>query len=263
MSPSPQVSPNSPDQASDLGTLFAEQAYALVEHLDELRIRLLLGLGAFLVAAMAGWFLVPAVLDLFTQSVGRLIFVAPAEAFFARLKIAAAVGLFLSLPVIIYQAWRFVLPALFPDETRIVRPMVWGGLILLLVGFAFGYTLVYPISLAFFLNFGTEGLRPAITISRHLGFVFGTTVSFGLAFQLPLIILTLVRMGVFTASRLREMRRPALFFAFVLGGLLTPSDIVSQALMAVPLIALYELAVVLAPRFEPPSAPIEEDIERV
>ncbi len=256
---SPQASPSRPDPG-DLGALLGEQADALVEHLDELRVRLIIALGAFLIATVAGWYLVPAVLELFVQAVGRIIFVAPTEAFFARFKIAATVGLVLSLPVILYQLWRFVLPALFPDETRIVRPMVWAGLLLLLGGLGFGYTVVYPVSLAFFLNFGTEGLRPAISISRHLGFVFGTTVSFGLVFQLPIVLLTLVRMGIFTAGRLREIRKPAIFFAFVAAAVMTPSDVVSQMLMAVPLIALYELSVILAPRFEPPTAGVDGEI---
>lgn len=243
-----------PDEEQDLGERFAEQAQVLVEHLDELRMRLIVSLSCVALGTVIGWIVAPRVIDAFAQRVDRLIYVAVTEAFFARFKIALAVGVLLALPVIVHQAWRFVLPALFPDEERIIRPMVWTGLLLLAMGFAFGYWVVYPLSLSFFLQFGTEGLRPAISINRHLAFFLGTTLSFGMAFQMPLVILTLVRMGVITAVWLRQMRRQALFFAFVVGALLTPADAVSQVLMAIPLFVLYEIAVVCAPRFEPKGA---------
>lgn len=237
----------------DLGERFAAQASAFVEHLEELRFRLIVSCLAFVAAASVGWLLVPQVLDRFAQSVGRLIFVAPAEAFFVRLKIAAAIGLLLALPIILYQAWRFVLPALFPDERQALQVFVGAGGVLFLLGLAFGYFVAYPLALAFFLSFGGEGVRPAIVASRHLGFFLGTTLSFGVAFQLPVVLLALVRLGVVTPERLRELRRVALFLAFVAAAVLTPADGVSQFLMAGPLVALYELTLLAAPRFVPPA----------
>ena len=248
-----QAGPGDAGPGEDLGERFEAQARALVEHLEELRWRLIVCLLAFGAATAAGWFYVPDVLRYFSATVGRLIFVAPAEAFFARFKIAAGIGLVVSLPVILVQAWRFVLPALFPEEKRVLRSFVWIGVGLFAAGLAFGFFVAYPVSLAFFLGFGTEGLRPAIVISRHLGFFLGTTASFGLAFQLPLVVLALVRLGAVTPERLREMRRSAVFFAFVAAAALTPADAVSQILMALPLVGLYELAVLLAPHFLPPA----------
>lgn len=234
--------------------LIEEEGHALVEHLDELRMRLIFSLAAFVLASVYGWTLAPGVFAFFHDQVGRLIFVAPAEAFFTRLKIAFTIGLLIASPVIVHQAWRFVLPALFPHEKRVFRGILWSGAALFAAGAAFGFFAVYPISLRFFMSFGTSGLNPAIVISRHLGFFLGTTLSFGIAFQLPLVLLALARLGAVTSERLREWRKPALFFAFVIAGALTPADAVSQLLMAIPLTLLYELAVRLSPRFErPPS----------
>ena len=160
--------------AGPLGQLVAmleEEGEALVEHLEELRIRLLIFAGAFLAAAWVGWLAAPRVLAGFQQAVGRLIFVAPAEAFMTRLRIAGALGLLLSLPVGIYQAWRFVAPALFPEEKRLACLFVLGRAASSSQGGPpLGTWVVYPVSLSFFLRLGTEGLRPAVVVSQHLSF---------------------------------------------------------------------------------------------
>lgn len=239
----------------DLAQILEEEAAALVEHLDELRIRLIISLVAFVLGTCVGWYLTPEVLSVFREAVGRLIFVAPAEAFFTRLKIAASIGLLLSAPVTLIQAWRFVLPALFPSEKQVIRLFLWVGSALFAAGLLFGYFAVYPTALKFFLAFGTEGLRPAIVVSQHIGFFLGTTLSFGVAFQIPLVFLLLVRLGVFTAARLRELRRPALFGSFVVAAAMTPTDGVSQFMMAIPLAILYEIAVWLAPTMERKDEP--------
>lgn len=236
-----------------LGTLLAmleEEGEALVEHLDELRARLIVYVVSLAACSVAGWRLAPVLLRRFERSVGRLIYIAPAEAMLTHLKIAVVLGFLFSLPVGLYQMWRFVLPALFPEEKRILRTFLWLGSLLFAAGLAFGYLVVYPVSLSFFLQFGNEDLRAAVVVSRHLSFFLGTTLSFGVAFQLPLALLLLVKAGVLTAARLKEMRRPAIFFCAVAAAVLTPADAVSHVLMAVPLALLYELAVRVAPRFE-------------
>jgi len=245
--------------------LVEEEGQALVEHLNELRWRLIASLAAFLAASVYGWTLVPEAIGFFKESAGRLIFVAPAEAFFTRIKVAATIGLLISSPVIVHQAWRFVLPALFPHEKRVLRGFLLAGALLFTAGLAFGLFVAYPVSLKFFMSFGTDGMRPAIVVSRHLGFFLGTTLSFALAFQLPLALLALARLGVVDAAWFREMRRPALFLAFVIAGALTPADAVSQILMAIPLVVLYEVAARLAPRFERPrpgEPPLDAPPER-
>lgn len=236
-----------------LGTLLSmleEEGEALVEHLAELRVRLIVYLVSLAALSVVGWRLAPQLLRHFEKSVGRLIYIAPAEAMLTQVKIAIILGFVFSLPIGLYQLWRFVLPALFPEEKSLLRTFLWMGTLLFAVGLAFGFGVVYPVSLAFFLQFGTEDLKAAIVVSRHLSFFLGTTLSFGVAFQLPLALLLLVKAGVFTAQRLKEMRRPAIFFCAVAAAILTPADAVSHVLMAVPLVLLYELSIYLAPRFE-------------
>ena len=236
-----------------LGTILAmleEEGEALVQHLDELRARLIAYLASLVVASFAGWRLSPYVLRQFEEAVGRLIYIAPAEALMTRVKVAIILGFIFSMPVGLYQIWRFVLPALFPEEKSLLRLFMWMGSLLFATGLIFGYTVVYPVSLSFFMQFETEGLRAAIVVSKHLSFFLGTTLSFAVAFQLPLVLLILVRAGIFTSQRLREMRRPAVFFCAVAAALLTPADSVSHVLMAVPLALLYELVIWVAPRFE-------------
>lgn len=233
-----------------LAKFLEEEGEALVEHLDELRWRLIVVLAVLVVGSIVGWSLVPEVLAFFQRATGRLVYVAPAEAFFARLKIAAAIGLLLTAPFALFQMWRFVLPALFPEEKRLLRAVLWMGLLLFFGGFAFGLCVVYPTALRFLLSFGTEGLRPAIVVTRHLGFFLGTTLSFGIAFQLPVLLWFLVRLGVLSVQRLRRSRKEALFLCFVAAGALTPADALTQVMMAVPLALLYELALIVAPWFE-------------
>lgn len=233
-----------------LAKFLEEEGEALVEHLDELRWRLIASIGVLAVCSLIGWGFVPEVLAFFQRSVERLIYVAPAEAFFARLKIALTIGLLLSSPFTLFQLWRFVLPALFPEEKRLLRAVLWTGVLLFFGGLAFGLFVVYPVALGVFLSFGTKGLRPAIVVSRHLGFFLGTTLSFGIAFQLPVVVWLLVRVGLFTTEQLRKSRKGALFFCFVAAAAFTPADALSQLMMAIPLVLLYELSLHVAPRFE-------------
>lgn len=261
-----ESSPNTPEAPVEgiaaLARFLEEEGEALVEHLDELRSRLIASLVALAAGAVAGWQFVPHVLAFFQRSVGRLIFVAPAEAFLTRLKIALVIGLLLSSPFALFQVWRFVLPALFPKEKRLLRAVLLSGGALFAAGLAFGLFVVYPAALGLLLRAGTEGLRPAIVVSRHLGFFLGTTLSFGLAFQLPLIVLLLVRLGVFDARQLRSARKGALLLCFVAAGAFTPQDALSQVLMAIPLALLYELAVRVAPRFERRSGSPGDPVQR-
>src|SRR5690606_36245774 len=138
----------------------------------------------------------------------------------------------------------------FPEEKWLFRGFLGLGSILFALGLVFGYTVVYPVALSFFLRFDTEGLRAAIVVSRHLSFFLGTTLSFALAFQLPLALVVGVRAGLAARARLEVRGRPALRFVAAAGAVLGRADAVSHLLMAVPLAIFYELAVWLAPRFE-------------
>lgn len=230
--------------------LLEESSTSLVPHLTELRTRLFVAIAALVFGSVCGWVISPSVLRLFESSVGTLIFISPAEGLIIRMKMAVVFGLILSSPAILHQIWRFVEPGLLPAERRAVGIFLVMGSVLFVSGLFFGYYVVYPSTLGFFLGFGTEGLKPAIVVSKYFGFFLGTTLSFGLAFQLPTIMLILVRVGLLDTKRLIMWRRPAIFTAFVVSAMLTPADVISQFLMAIPLTILYEITILLAPRFE-------------
>lgn len=221
-----------------------------VEHLTELRYRILVSAGALLAASVAGWFLIPRILQQIVRLTGPLIFVTPVEAFFSYLKIAFSAGLFFSSPVIFWQGWKFVLPALFPHERAAVLRNAPAAVMLFILGLAFGYFGVLPIALRFLLGFGTEELTPALSIGRVLSFFLGLTVPFGLVFQLPLVVLLLTHLQIVSLQRLRQIRRIVLFGSFVVGALLTPPDLASQVMMAIPIIVLYEAGLWIAARGE-------------
>lgn len=212
------------------------------EHLAELRSRILISLAALTAGTVIGWFLVPGLLRRFAQDTARpFIFVAPAEAFTSYLKMALLIGAGLASPVIVLEAWRFILPALFPHEQRLLGRYLPASFGLFACGVAFGFFAVYPVALRFFLGFGTESLQPAMAVGRFLSFFISVTVPFGLVFQFPLVLAILVRLGMVTVGGLVRLRRFVYFLSFVLGALLTPPDAASQVMMAVPLIILYEV----------------------
>ncbi|HLT58241.1 MAG TPA: twin-arginine translocase subunit TatC [Limnochordales bacterium] len=212
------------------------------EHLAELRSRLLVSLAALTAGSVVGWFLVPGMLRHFAQHIARrFVFVAPAEAFTTYLKMAVLIGAALASPIIVLEAWRFVLPALFPHERRVLQRFLPASLGLFAFGVAFGYLAVYPLALRFLLGFGTETVQPALSVARFLNFFISVTVPFGLVFQFPLVLIILVRIGIVSVERLMSLRKMVWFLSFVVGALLTPPDAVSQVMMAVPLIVMFEL----------------------
>lgn len=228
--------------AQSSGTEYVLPEMTTVEHLTELRRRLFVSLFFLSGGTVVGWLLVPDILSSFTKSVGKsFVFISPAEAFTTHLKIALLVGLFLSAPVILAQTWAFVLPALFPHERKLVGRHVVPSLLLFAGGVVFGYVAVYPLALVFFLGFSTQEVEPVLSVARYVAFLVGVTLPFGLVFQFPVVLVVLVRLGVVTVARLRAMRRIVYLMAFIVGAILTPPDVVSQVMMAVPAIALFEI----------------------
>lgn len=220
----------------------------LVEHLAELRLRLIVVLISFVLGAIVGWLGVPYVLDMFEQQVGRLVFFTPAEAFVTRLKIAAFLGLLITGPIAVAQAWLFVMPALFPHERRMLRAYVPISLGLFALGLLFGFYVIYPVALGFVLGVIGSDVQAAISVAELLTFFVGTTVPLGLAFQLPMVLLVVARLRLVNPLVLRRGRRHVIFWTFVLSAVVTPPDVVSQILLALPVLALFELGLCLARR---------------
>jgi len=226
-----------------------------LDHLEELRKRIFYSLIALCVAAVVGFFISQRVLDLLTRSVPNFVFLAPAEAFVVHLKVALITGLFLAAPVIFYQFWRFVRPALQKHEVKYIVLAVVVSSVLFAVGVAFAYLVVVPVAMKFLLSFETPKLQPMISISEYVGTVGTFLLASGVMFQLPVIMFFLTKLGVVTPKLLMKNQRIAVVLVFIVAAILSPPDIFSQSLMAVPLLVLFELGVLASVLARPRSKP--------
>lgn len=225
----------------------AAKEMTVVEHLAELRYRLLIGLAGLVAGAVLGWYGVGWVLDFFASTVGQLVFFNPAEAFMTRVKIAVTLGTVVSAPIILSQIWLFVMPALFPHERKMLVRYVPIALGLFVLGLFFGFFVVYPLALRFFLGMGQD-IDGAISVAEHFSFFVSMVLPASLAFQVPVILHVLGRLGLINPLLLQRRRRHVIFWAVVLAAILTPSDGISLFLLALPLIGLFEIGLMLARR---------------
>ncbi len=174
----------------------------------------------------------------------RLIFTGLSEAFFTYLKVAFLSGLMLSAPVILYQFWIFVAPGLYNKERRLLIPVVSLSSFFFIGGALFGYFVVFPFGFKFFLSFATETIQPLPSMREYLSFSSKLLLAFGLVFELPLIITFLARLGIVSVDFLKKNRKYAILLFFAGAAMLTPPDVVTQIMMALPLMVLYEISIV-------------------
>jgi len=215
-----------------------------LEHLEELRKRILYSLVALCVAAFAGFFFSQRVIDLLTRPVPSLVFLAPAEAFVVQLKVALVVGAFLAAPVLFYEFWRFVRPALMSHEVKYVTWAVVISSVLFAAGVAFAYLVVVPLAMRFLLSFQTPKLQAMISISEYVGTVGAFLFACGIVFQLPVIMFFLTKLGVVTPRLLWKNQRAAIVIIAIAAAILSPPDVFSMVLMGIPLLILFELSIV-------------------
>ncbi|HXE57138.1 MAG TPA: twin-arginine translocase subunit TatC [Gemmatimonadales bacterium] len=223
-----------------------------LEHLEELRLRIIRSLGAVVVGVVVGYWLVQRfqLVVLLKQPIapylpdGKLAVLSPTEPLMIVLKLAFVVGLVLASPVIIYQAWAFLAPALYQQEKRAVLPALVAGTVLFLVGAALGFLVVVPQALRVLFSFQSEALQNVITYDAYFGFVLQIVLALGISFELPLVIILLAWLGVVTPAGLHRFRRMAVVLAFAGGAVLSPgTDVVSMLMLTVPLLLLYEIGV--------------------
>jgi len=218
-----------------------------LEHLEELRRRIIKSLVAVIIFAIGAYFISDRLVDIVVaplHDVG-VYFKAPAEAFMVRLKIAIFAGAVVAMPVLFYQIWMFVGPGLYKSEIKIVIPIVATATIFFLVGGAFCFFYVIPIAIEFLLGFATEEMQPMIMVGEYISFVGMMVLAFGIVFELPVASFILGRMGVIDHTFLARGRRYAIVGMVILGSLLTPPDIISQLLLAGPLYILYEISIIV------------------
>jgi len=211
------------------------------DHLEELRQRLFVSLGAWFAASVIFFYFTDAVLAFLVAPIGHLVYTAPAEAFTAHLLLTFLGGFFVALPVILYEVWAFTASGLTEQERKYIRVFGPASFVLFLLGACFSYWILVPISLKFLLSFSTEEIAAMITVYKYISFVGTFVVAGGMVFELPLILLFLAKIGVATPEFLRQKRPYAIVGIFILSAIITPPDVVSQILMGLPLILLYEV----------------------
>src|SRR3989339_666552 len=175
-----------------------------------------------------------------------MIFTGLPEAFFIHMEIAFFASLLLTAPYTLFEIWRFISPGLYKDEKRYVLPFIFFSTILFGSGVLFGYFIALPPAFAFFVSFSTDFLKPMISFKEYLGLTLKFLLAFGLSFEMPVFIFFLAKLGIVNAKMLAKQRRYAILIIFIAAAILTPSpDAISQILMAVPLMVLYEVSIVL------------------
>lgn len=223
-----------------------DSSLTFLEHLDELRLRLIRCVIFFSVAAFLVYGQVDRILPWILEPIGHVVFTAPSEAFMAYVLIAIWGGLFLSAPYVLYEIWKFIAGGLLTQERKYIAFFLPLSVIFFLAGCLFAYYVVLPIGLEFFLSFSNGYIVPMITVSKYLSFLGTMVLSFGVVFELPLAVVFLTRVGIATPRFLAEKRRYAIIAIFIVSTVLTPPDVASQLLMAVPLLALYEISILFS-----------------
>jgi sec-independent protein translocase protein TatC len=222
---------------------------SFLDHLEELRWRILKAIIAVVVGAIACFAFSGYILDFLTLPVLRiepqpkLIFLSPTGMFFVRITLSLVCGFILALPVIVYQIYAFIVPGLYAHERKHVVPLIVLTFFCFLVGSAFAYFLIIPFGLKFLLGLATPDIEPTLDIGRYIGFVTRIMLAFGLVFELPVLSMFLTRIGLLTPRFLRRIRRYAVVVIAVVAALLTPPDVFTQVMMILPLVILYEISI--------------------
>jgi sec-independent protein translocase protein TatC len=250
-----------------------DQELSFLEHLVELRSRLMKACLAILVILIA---LLPFARKLYATLAEPLTSVLPegssmiaidvASPFLTPFKLALLLAVILAIPIVLYQIWAFVAPALYREEKRLARPLLYSSVFLFYAGCAFAYFVVFPLVFGFFTRVAPEGVTVMTDISKYLDFVITLFLAFGITFEVPIATIILVATGVTTIDKLKKVRAYVVVGAFALGMVLTPPDIISQTLLALPMWALFEIGllmswVLLPERRTAKAAPSGDEVE--
>jgi len=230
-----------------------DQELSFMEHLVELRSRLLKASFAVLAVLVV---LLPFSRKLYATLAAPLTAVLPegssmiaidvASPFLTPFKLALLLALILSIPVVLYQLWAFVAPALYRQEKRLARPLLYSAVLLFYAGCAFAYFVVFPLVFGFFTRVAPDGVTVMTDISKYLDFVITLFLAFGLTFEVPIATIILVATGMTTIDKLKKVRAYVLVGAFAMGMLLTPPDVISQTLLALPMWLLFEIGLLMS-----------------
>jgi len=234
-------------------------------HLYELRDRVIKSALAIIVVFVCLVYWAPDIFHLFSQPLldslptgGKMIVTDVTGSFFVPMKVTMLVAFIIALPVVIYQLWAFIAPGLYQHERKLVIPLVVSSYSLFIFGMAFAYFLVFPTVFNFMASYNAPlGAEMSTDIDKYLSFAMNTFLAFGLTFEVPVVVVVLVRMGMVPLAKLKEIRPYVIVGAFVISAIVTPPDVLSQLLLAVPMTLLYELGLLVA-RFYVPKPAADE-----
>ncbi len=244
----------------------AEEKSPFTSHLDELRKRIIICIVAVAVGFFGSYFFAEQIFDILIKPLqaelppdSMFIFTGLPEAFFVYLKLSLFGGILLASPVLLWEVWCFVAPGLYDQEKKYVYPFVIFSTLLFATGVSFGYFVVFPIAFKFFMGYSSEIIKPLPSIKEYLNFSCKLLFAFGAVFELPLFVLFLAKIGLVNEKMLRSKRKFAILGIFAVAAILTPPDVVSQILMAIPLLVLYEISILVAKYFGKKEEEEEEE----
>lgn len=239
----------------DTKETFSDKKMSLTEHLAELRTCLIVSVIAIIAGFAISFYFSEDLLKVLTDLISSdhklsFVFLSPAEALWTNFKIALFSGIFIAMPVFLYQLWRFISPGFMENERKYALPFLITGIVSFMIGLLFCYFVVLRYALTFLFTYKTSNLTPMISIGSYFDFVMKFMLAFGLIFELPIAIIFLTKIGILTTKFLTKNRKYAILINFIVAAILTPTpDVFNQLFMAVPLIALYELGIIGAKIF--------------
>lgn len=218
----------------------AAASMTFTEHLEELRARIFKILLAVCLGMAVSYLYIDEIVAIITSPAGKLYYLRPAEAFFIYLKVGVVAGLVLASPLVFYQIWAFIMPALSVTQRLRLWLVVFSSVSFFLAGLLFAYSLVLPLGLKFFMGFDTFYVQPMISMESYIDFILMLILPFGVVAEMPLVLTLAACAGLVTSQLLTKVRPYVIFGIFVLAAIITPPDVVSQLLLALPMIGLYE-----------------------
>ena len=241
-----------------------EEKASILTHLNALRRMLMVSAGTVLVAFVLIFYLcIDWLMSLITGPISargvELIYTAMSEALMTKFKVALIAAVIVASPVIIWQVWQFIKPALYPEERRLFRLLFFIALILFLVGMVFCYFAVYYLAVDFFIISGENLATPMLSIDKYVNFLFGFLLPFGIAFQLPVAMFITTRLGWTDSKSLASKRKYVILGLAVAAAILTPPDVVSQLMLLIPMCVLFELGVIVSKTVKPRVRPEDEE----
>lgn len=219
-----------------------------VQHLAELRNRVAIIFGAILVGSIVSYSFVNPIIELISQPAKelRFVYLTPPELFLACLKLSLAIGIAAASPIILLQIWLFVKPALTKSEKNALAVSLFSGIFFFAAGVGFAYKVILPLTINFFVSITVPGIEPMFSFGDYVGFVSSIMLSFGAVFELPMLVVALTRFGLIRPVTLQKYRKFAILIIFIVAAVLTPPDVISQLLLAAPMLLLYELSIILS-----------------